>query len=307
MSYQSRLFAVLGATLVVAACRETMTDAPAAPVAPTPRGTYALTLSSSALSIVQGSIAAVSVDIARTNFTGSVTLAVAVSTFGGTMPDGVSTAWTPKVVSGSRSVLTFTVDSAAVPGVYEFIVFGVERQGPGVPGFAPFTLTVLPDLRGPVIRQWATTATASSQWGDESGAARQATGAPDVGVNVCGEDDVHHAWSSRTAGNGEWLELSYTTPVQATMIRVYENWSPGSIVKVEVKDAGGQYTTVYTAPVTNPGCPHTLEIPVTGVMAKISAVRISVDQLAHQDWNEIDAVQLVGFSAPPSAASTLRR
>ena len=86
----------------------------------------------------------------------------------------------------------------------------------------------------------------------------------------------------------------YATPVQPTMIRVYETWSPGSIVKVEVKDVTGQYITVYTSQVSYPSCPHLLEIPVTDVIVKIIAVRISIDQLAHQDWNEIDAVQLVG-------------
>ena len=61
-----------------------------------------------------------------------------------------------------------------------------------------------------------------------------------------------------------------------------------------VKDAAGHYTTVYTAQVTAGACPHTLEITVTGVIARISAVWISVNQSAHREWNEIDAVQLVG-------------
>ena len=252
---------------------------------------FTFTLSSATLSIVQGGAPqTTTVNIVRNNFTGPVRLYV--DWFDDGLPSGITAVSAPDPVTGNSSVLTLTVDAAAVPGVYDLYVFG--RATTGTYCCVPLTLTVLPDLSSPPFQQWAATATASSQWSDESGAARQATGAPDVGPGVCGEDDVHHAWSSLTAGNGEWLELTYTTPVQPTMIRVYENWSPGSIVKVEVKDAAGQYTVVYAAQVTAPGCPHTLEIPVTEVMVRISAVRISVDQSAHQDWNEIDAVELVG-------------
>jgi hypothetical protein len=253
---------------------------------------FTFTLSSRAISLSEGpSTATTTVNIVRSNFAGPVTLYVEENGHG-SLPAGVTAAFAPNVTAGNSSVLTFTVGLAAVPGVYALYVYGQASTGSFDGGL--LGLTIEPALGAGLIQQWATTATASSQWSDESGAARQATGAPDVGVNTCGEDDVHHAWSSLAPGNGEWLELTYTTPVQPTMIRIHENWSPGSIVKVEVKDAAGQYTVVYTAPVTSPGCPHTLEIPVSGVAARISAVRISVDQLAHQDWNEIDAVQLVG-------------
>ena len=133
------------------------------------------------------------------------------------------------------------------------------------------------------LLQWASVATASSEWDPFEWNAGQATGAPDA-----------NRWSSLAPGTVEWLELSYTTPVQPTVIRVVEIWSPGSIVKVDVKDVAGQFTTVYTALVTTAASPRTLEIQVAGVMAKVVAVRITVDQSAHGDWDVIDAVQLIG-------------
>ena len=69
----------------------------------------------------------------------------------------------------------------------------------------------------------------------------------------------------------------------------------GSIVKVEVKDVGGEYHTVYTAQPWPQACPRVLTIPVTSVAARVSTVRVSVDQRVLVDWNEIDAVRLAGY------------
>jgi hypothetical protein len=41
-------------------------------------------------------------------------------------------------------------------------------------------------------------------------------------------------------------------------------------------------------------CPHVLTIPVSGVDVRVNAVRISLDQMDGGDWDEIDAVELVG-------------
>lgn len=250
---------------------------------------FVLTLSSPTLTIMQGTATpTTTVNIVRNNLTGPVELWVDTGDFHGTMPLGITATFAPQPATGNSTVLTMSVSATAVPGVYDLWVYGYASTG-YFEGTL-LTLTVTAALGTQEIGQWATTATASSQYDDISWAARQATGAPDV----VGCEDDPRAWASLEAGTKEWLELTYTTPVLPTMIRVYETWSPGSIVKVEVKDAAGQYTTIYTAQVTTPACPRTLEIPVTGVMAKIFAVRISVDQAAHQDWNEIDAVQLVG-------------
>jgi hypothetical protein len=237
---------------------------------------FALMLSSPTLSIAPGGVPqATTVYVARHTFTGPVTLEVDENPEDG-YPAGVTTTLAPNPVTVSSAVLTVSVDAAAVPGVYTILVSG--RASTGVFWAAELTLTVTAVLGTQAIEQWATTASASSE--DTNFEARLATGAPDG-----------HAW----AGYSDWLELTYPTPVQPTMIRVYETGSLGCIVRVEVKDAAGQYTTIYAAQVTFPeyGSPHTLEIPVIGGV-RISAVRISLDNYAHEDWSLIDAVQLVG-------------
>lgn len=152
---------------------------------------------------------------------------------------------------------------------------------------ATATITVQSDT---IFAQWASGATASSEYTPDEWGAIQATGAP----NVTSCEDNPSAWASMEP-HVDWLEVTYAQPVRPTEIRIHEIWAVGSIVKVEVKDLSGAYQTVYTAEPTNwLPCPNVLAIPVTTVTAKISAVRVSVDQRARADWNEIDAVRLTG-------------
>jgi hypothetical protein len=152
---------------------------------------------------------------------------------------------------------------------------------------ATATVSVEPDT---LFAQWASSATASSEYTSYAWSAGQATGAPDE--RSC--TDNGSAWAS-LGTEVDWLELTYVVPVRPTEIRIYEILAVGSIVKVEVKDLSGAYQTVYTAqPTDTLPCPHVLTIPVTKVTAKVSAVRVTVDQRARADWNEIDAVRLTG-------------
>lgn len=157
-------------------------------------------------------------------------------------------------------------------------------------GSARATLGVQVVPRG-FLMQWASAATASSEYESDRWSASQAIGPP----NVSSCDDEASAWAS--AGPGlDWLELQYQTPVRPQEIRIYEVWAPGSIVKVEVKDATGTYHTVYTAsPKGGNGCLRTLTIPITTFAEPVAAVRLTLDQRTLNDWNEIDAVQLIGI------------
>jgi hypothetical protein len=141
------------------------------------------------------------------------------------------------------------------------------------------------------LRQWATGATASTEYGSDSWSARQATGAPDT--TECG--DIQTAWASETSDGVDWLEVSFATPVVPTEISIRETYSPGFINRVEVKDERGLYHTVWEG---TPGaveqCPRVLTLPVSGVDVRVNVVRINLDQRDGGDWNEIDAVELVG-------------
>ena len=141
------------------------------------------------------------------------------------------------------------------------------------------------------LMQWATNAAASSEWSAVEWSAGQAIGVPDV--NDCADD---RAWATADPDTIDWLELTYEVPVRPTEIHIYEVWAPGSVVKVEVKNQLGVYHTVYEGtPTPHPTCLRTFSIHVTSVTDLVNAVRLTVDQRTRRDWNEIDAVQLVGY------------
>jgi hypothetical protein len=98
---------------------------------------FTFTLSSPALTIVQGTASPITVNVIRNNFTDPVTLIVDYDLHG-TLPPGVAASWAPNPVSGNCSVLMV---SGAVPGVYELWVWGYSSAlyGEGT----PLTLTVI--------------------------------------------------------------------------------------------------------------------------------------------------------------------
>lgn len=145
---------------------------------------------------------------------------------------------------------------------------------------------------GQELRQWANGAIASSEYEPDSWSAKQATGAPDT--LTCG--DLQTAWASGAAGEVASLTLAYAVPVVPSRIEIHQSYSPGSITKVEVVDEMGTVTIVYEAqPTAIDQCPYVQVIPVTGVTAKAMTVIITVDQSVISDWNEIDAVELIGI------------
>jgi hypothetical protein len=109
----------------------------------------------------------------------------------------------------------------------------------------------------------------------------------------CG--DIETAWASTTAEGVEWLEVSFATAVVPTEVNIRETHSPGFINRVEVRDERGLYHTIWEGmPGAVEQCPRVLNIPVSGVEVRVNAVRISLDQRDGGNWNEIDAVELVG-------------
>jgi len=158
------------------------------------------------------------------------------------------------------------------------------------------------DARG----QWAATATASSEYrtsGDYS--ASRATGAPDV----TRYGDSLKAWASRYADSGpEWLELTFSNAVVANAVRVRQVYNPGAINQIEVFDAAGAGTTVFSGVDTNTYATDQIawfvaKFPPTAQPVK--RVRISLDSARVKGWNEIDAVQLVAAPVLPPPAPTL--
>jgi hypothetical protein len=142
------------------------------------------------------------------------------------------------------------------------------------------------------IRQWAFEAEASSEYGSTDWAASQATGTPNT--PNCG--DVGTAWAASKQDTREWINLYYTQPVVPTEIHIIETYYPNQVVQVDLIDMQGQFVTIYTGEpkqVDSP-CPFILSIPVNKGDLLVQGLRITIDQSVIQNWNEIDAVELVG-------------
>ncbi len=145
--------------------------------------------------------------------------------------------------------------------------------------------------QGNSVSQWATSAAASSEYGASDWSAMQATGAPDT--PECGDQTT--AWASATAGTEEWIELTYETLVYPTQVNIYQTYYPNQVVKVELIDSTSEYHVIYTGePESIEQCPYVLSIPVKDADYLVAGIRITIDQTEAQDWNEIDAVELVG-------------
>jgi hypothetical protein len=149
------------------------------------------------------------------------------------------------------------------------------------------------------LHQWASFASATSQYSDTRWNAAQASGAPDT--DSCG--DVDTAWASSSATGSDVLTLDYDQAVVPRQINVYQTYNPGSIIKVEVvNSAGGAPITLAKSddPPGNTACPGVFTINISDVNVPIDRVMVYVDQTIGGSWNEIDAVELVGV--PPSPA-----
>jgi hypothetical protein len=142
--------------------------------------------------------------------------------------------------------------------------------------------------------QWATSASASSEYAHDRYSAMQATGAPDVDTY----SDNPNAWCNSGASTKEdWLELGFARPVTATELRVRQNYTPGTIAKVEAIAADGRAQLLWegTDPNVYPDRQiawFVLRFPAPPF--PVSKIRLTLNVAALNGWKQIDAVQLVG-------------
>lgn len=144
------------------------------------------------------------------------------------------------------------------------------------------------------LRQWASFATGTSQYGETSWNFGQATGAPDT--FDCG--DIVTAWASATSTGTDMLALEFAEAVHPTEVNIYQTYNPGSITRVELTNTTtGTVTAVPDSadPPGNTPCPGVFSLDVSSVdVGEVDGVIIYVDQSIGGSWNEIDAVELVG-------------
>jgi hypothetical protein len=150
------------------------------------------------------------------------------------------------------------------------------------------------------IRQWAIAAEASSQYGDSDWSAAQATGAPDTAT--CG--DLPTAWASSSSTGQDSLTVYFEQPVFATAVDIYQTYNPGAIIQVTLIAPDGDESAVPKSADSDTPCPGTFELSFPPEFF-VQAVRIDLDQTRTNNWNEIDAVELVGFPDPGYAGPLL--
>lgn len=143
------------------------------------------------------------------------------------------------------------------------------------------------------MHQWAVSANGSSQYGTSSWSFEQATGAPDT--SDCGDRTT--AWASSSSTGSDTLTLEFAEAVVPSQINIYQTYNPGSITKVEVGNSdSGRVMTLPNSTDTpgNTPCPGVFTIAVEDITTPINQVTIYLDQTIGGNWNEIDAVELIG-------------
>ncbi len=138
--------------------------------------------------------------------------------------------------------------------------------------------------------QWASSATASSEYSSWDFGASSAVGAPDV--PGCADDG--RAWAPLNDGpDPEWLAVRFPIPVNATGVTVYETWIFGFVYQVELLDTAGTYHTIWSGSDTaSCATPFSTTFAATEYLVVGARIRTSID-----GWEEIDAVELAGTAA----------
>jgi hypothetical protein len=188
---------------------------------------------------------------------------------------------------------TYVIAAASFAGGSGAFTVTLEREeaGSGTPGTAG------------ELRQWASGATGSSQYGDPSWGFMQATGAPDT--SGCG--DFATAWAAESSTGKHSLTVTFDQPVTPSQINIYQTYNPGSIISVEIRNSATGDTVELPDSADPPGntpCPGVFSLDVTGIDMLFDTVTIYLDQSIGGGWNEIDAVELVGMGTTTAAAVT---
>ncbi|MBN1183718.1 MAG: carbohydrate-binding protein, partial [Bacteroidales bacterium] len=136
----------------------------------------------------------------------------------------------------------------------------------------------------------------SSQWGDPSWAAYQATGFPNSYPNY---GDISSAWASSYPDNQrEYIELGFDNPKPINYIKVFETYNPGSIDTIYAWN-GNSWDILYQEPAAYVGeFSRILDIRFPTTSYDVSLVRLALNSPAVYGYNEIDAVA-IGNTTPP--------
>jgi len=117
----------------------------------------------------------------------------------------------------------------------------------------------------------------------------QAVGPPDAEL---AQDDIR-SWASQEEDAGaEWLELSYSPALRADGVRIFQGLSGGAIAEVH-GFSGGSWSPLWVGRQSE-FTPGECWIGFAAISRPLDRVRIVLDTKRSPNWNEIDAVELVG-------------
>ena len=168
---------------------------------------------------------------------------------------------------------------------------GLPSPGEMVPADQLNDAKVSADTAG----QWATTATAGSQYDKTQYSAARATGAPDVPV----AGNSPEAWCPAVRNVGmDWLEVTFANPVSAVEVRARQSDASGAIAKVEAIEPDGtahvwwEGADPYKAPAIREIVWFAVRVPKTAYL--VARIKLTLNLASGPGYKQIDAVQLVG-------------
>ena len=144
-----------------------------------------------------------------------------------------------------------------------------------------------------LLRQWASSAEATSQYSPDRWSAMHATGEPDVPEWA----DDGNAWTTLDSDEGiQSIELTYETAVVPRAVNVVESFKGGAVVRIEAREAGTEaWTELWSG--EDPSPPDelaTFSPELEPVAFATDTIRVTLDTDLVAGFNEIDAVELVG-------------
>lgn len=158
--------------------------------------------------------------------------------------------------------------------------------------FVALMLCIVPAFAQDELRQWASEAEATSEFSNRDNSAEQATGEPDV--EDC--EDSPAAWASEEKDGVDELTVFFDEPVIPTELHIYQNFGRGSIDGVELIPEEGRNIRIRGAvDDEDDECPGVFSLVFDDIEEPVIGAVIQVDQRNLEEWNEIDAVELVGI------------
>ncbi|MBZ0306253.1 MAG: hypothetical protein K8I82_09310, partial [Anaerolineae bacterium] len=143
------------------------------------------------------------------------------------------------------------------------------------------------------LLQWASDASATSEYAPDVWNALQATGEP----NSFGCGDMGTAWATATETGVDDLTLNFEEAVRPLELNIYQTYNPGAIIGIDLLPAeGNSPIPVPDSAAPSTDCPNVFRLDLTQMedLPMIQGVVIHLDQTLTGNWNEIDAVELVG-------------